>query len=392
MRSEEFLEAARSIAPWIVEVRRHIHRNPELGRAEFETADYIEGKLEELGIEHRRLGTAVLGLIRGALPGGVVALRADIDALPVEEETPVEYRSRKPGIMHACGHDAHTAILLGAARLLAEGRAALPGGVKLFFQPDEEGDGGAEAMIAAGVLEDPRVDRVFGLHVMPYLEVGEIETKKGALNGSSSTLYITVRGKGSHGAYPEQGIDAVLIASAIVVSLNTLVARFVSPLDQAVLTVGSIHGGTRSNIVADEVRMEATLRTTDDGIRDLLEARVRSVVEGVAASFGGSGSVDIQHGYRALVNHDAEVELVARTAEELLGPGALRWKEKPSMGVEDFSFFLKERPGAFYHLGCGKGPAESRAPLHSSRFELNEDCLPLGAALQAALVFRSLEG
>lgn len=341
-------------------------------------------------MEHERTGTAVVGLVRGARPGKTVALRADIDALPIREETGAEYASARDGLMHACGHDAHTAILLGAARWFSEHRADLAGNVKLLFQPAEETDGGAEIMISGGCLENPRVDYVLGLHVMPYLPVGRIETKKGALNGSSTSLGFTVRGLSCHAAYPERGVDAIMIAAHVVTALHSLVSRCVSPLEAAVLTIGTIHGGTVSNIVADEVTMKATLRTTSDATRDLLVARARAIVENIAGSLGGTGSVDVSYGYTALVNDPAVVDVVAAAADDILGPGSVDWKEKPSMGVEDFSFFCRERPGAFYHLGCGNEARGITSPLHSPTFDIDEDCLPLGVAMQVASTLKLL--
>ncbi|HPE88341.1 MAG TPA: M20 family metallopeptidase, partial [Spirochaetales bacterium] len=370
------------IRPWLVETRRTLHRRPELGLEEERTADFIETRLEEMGVERERRGTAVVGIVRGARPGRTVALRADIDALPIREETGAEYASEVDGVMHACGHDAHATILLGAARWFAERRAELAGNVKLLFQPAEETVGGAATMIADGCLEDPRVDYVLGLHVMPYLPVGRVETRKGALNGSSTDLRVVVRGLGCHAAYPERGVDAVMIAAQVVTALHTLVSRSVSPLESAVLTIGAIQGGTASNVVADEVTMRATLRTASDEVRDLLVDKARAIVEGVPAALGGSGSLGVAYGYAALVNDPDVVDVVAAAAEDILCPGNLEWKERPSMGVEDFSFFCKERPGAFYHLGCGNAGRGISAPLHSSTFDIDEDCLPLGVAMQ----------
>jgi amidohydrolase len=398
MDKEEILAAARAMRPWLVETRRTLHARPELGRREEKTADYIQSRLDELGVENSRIGTAVVGLIRGAAPAApatvawpTVALRADIDALPITELPGREYGSTVEGAMHACGHDAHTTILLGAARFFADRRATLAGNVKLLFQPDEEGEGGAEKMVADGCLENPRVDRVAGLHVMPYLEVGQVETKKGALNGASTRIVVTARGKSAHGAYPELGVDAVLIAAHLVTAFNSLVARYVSPLEAAVITVGTIQGGRASNILADEVRLGITMRTTSDATRDLLVDRLRSVAEGVAGGFGGSAEVEVRYGYAALVNHDECVDSFAAVARDYLGERGLLWKEKPSMGVEDFSFFLRERKGLFWHLGCGNAARGISAPLHATDFDIDEDCLPLGVALQAALTLRLME-
>jgi amidohydrolase len=392
MKDSELLEAARALKPWLVGLRRAFHMRPELGLEEFETASAIEAALDGLGMGHERKGTAVVALLEGTRPGPCVALRADIDALPIQEVAGREaYRSRIEGRMHACGHDAHVTILLGAAKLLAARRQELSGSVKFLFQPAEETVGGAATMIKEGCLEKPHVDRVYGLHVMPYLPVGAIETRRGALNGCSATLFLEVNGKGSHGAYPEQGVDAILIAANVVTALNTLVSRYVSPLEEAVITIGTISGGNASNVIADKVRMEASLRATSGPSRDALIARAVSVAEGIAASYGGSASVRVVLGYEALINHDEAVDEVLAAATGLLGPACVHWKAKPSMGVEDFSYFLQERSGAFYHLGCGNEAAGLSAPLHSSSFDIDEDCLPIGAALQTALALRHLK-
>lgn len=389
--ADELRNDAQDMRPWLVETRRTIHMHPELGLEETVTAGFIETRLAGMGIGHVRTGTAIVGFVKGARPGKTVALRADIDALPIREASGAEYASRRDGLMHACGHDAHATILLGAARWFSEHRAGITGNIKLLFQPAEETVGGAETMIANGCMENPHVDYVLGLHVMPYLPVGRIETRKGALNGSSTLLDIVLHGTSCHAAYPETGVDAILMAGQVVTALHSLVSRYVSPLDAAVLTIGTIKGGNVRNIVSDEVRMEATLRTTDDAVRDALLARIKALVEGIAQSFGGSGKLDISYGYKALLNDPAVVDVVAAAAGEILGPGCVEWKEKPSMGVEDFSFFCRERPGAFYHLGCGNVARGIVSPLHSPGFDIDEDCLPLGVAMQVAAALRLLD-
>jgi amidohydrolase len=246
-------------------------------------------------------------------------------------------------------------------------------------------------MIQDGCLEGPYVERVYGLHVMPYLPVGFVELKKGVLCGSSATLTLRIHGKSAHGAYPETGIDAVLIAANVVLSLNTLVSRYVSPLEQAVITVGTIHGGVTSNILASQVEMRVTLRTTSNLVRETLVQRIRAIVEGIPLTFGGSGELDVSYGYEALVNHDEAVDEIQAVATTLLGPERITWKEKPSMGVEDFSFLVKARPGAFYHLGCGNPEKGITAPLHSAAFDIDEDCLVYGTAMQAGLALAYLQ-
>jgi amidohydrolase len=388
--SSLFAAAAMDLKPWIVGLRRYLHQNPELGHEEYKTAAAIEDWLRELGIESQRQGTAVIGLIRGAKPGKTVALRADIDALPIHEEGHGDYRSRKDGLMHACGHDAHTAIQLGAARLLADLRGDLAGNVKLLFQPAEETDGGAETMIREGCLENPHVDRIYGLHVMPDVPVGFVQLKRGVMLGSSTSLKLRIHGKSAHGAYPETGIDAVLIAAHVVAALHVLVGRYVSPLHEAVLTIGTIHGGRASNILANRVDMEATLRTTDPQVRDTLVERIRAVVEGFPPTLGGGGELAAAYGCEALVNHDEAVDEIVEAAREVLGTDRISWSEKPSMGVDDFALFIKVRPGAYYNLGCGNVERGITSPLHSATFDLDEDCLVHGAAMQAGLAWRFL--
>ncbi len=382
------------IAPFleeIIDLRRQLHRCPELGWEEETTASLITKKLDEWGISWQRHDTAVVGLVEGDAPGGCVGLRADIDALPLEEETGLSFRSGEPGKMHACGHDGHTAILLGTARWLSLHRDRFAGSVKLLFQPAEEADGGAEPMVRQGVLENPRVDRVFGLHVMPYMPPGQIELKKGALNGSSTTIEIKVKGKGGHGAYPESGTDAIMIAGHVITALQSIVSRTVSPLDSAVVSIGTIQGGQAGNIIADEVRMKGTIRTTDNGQRDRILERIRSLVENTARAHGGEGIVEYRYGYVALINEEKSVDLTVRVGEALLGKENINWKEKPSLGVEDFSFFLLERPGCFYHLGCGPDGGGDFEPLHSSRFVLNEKCLSIGIAMQLGISLTALD-
>lgn len=386
----ELLAAAAGLKPWLSGIRRHLHRCPELGLEERDTATAIEGWLQELGVETHRQGTAVVGLLRGAGPGRTVALRADMDALPIQEEGTHEYRSQRAGCMHACGHDAHMAIQLGAARLLLEQRAPFLGHVKLLFQPAEESVGGARTMVAEGCLEDPHVDRIYGLHVMPYLPVGSVELKRGVLMGSSTSLHLRISGRSAHGAYPETGIDAVLIAAHVVLALHGLVSRAVSPLEEVVLSLGTIQGGTAANILADRVELRATLRTTSRSVREAFLERIRAAVEGIPAALGGSGSMEVRPGYEAVVNHEAAMDEVEGVARDLLGAGRIQWKAKPSLGVEDFSCFLQERVGAYYHLGCGNEAAGIAAPLHNARFDLDEDCLAIGAAMQAALALRFL--
>lgn len=386
-RLNKILEGARGISDEITGTRRALHRIPERGMEEHKTQAYIMAELKKLEIWHEPCLTGVVGYIAGARPGRCVALRADIDALPVTEpEGP--FRSEHPGWMHACGHDAHTAILLGAARLINDMRGSIAGSVKLIFQPAEESVGGAEPMIREGVLAGPDVDVIYGLHVQPGIPCGRIETRPGALNASSDEVEIAVYGRGGHGAYPDKTVDAIVCAAQIITALQTLVSRNVSPFQPAVLTLGAIHGGSARNIVCGEVKISGTLRTLDPGVREMMHARIGEVARGVSGAMGCRAEVVTSGHYAALINSDEHAEKVLRLAANMLGGGSAGVKDTPSMGGEDFSAFLERVPGAYYHLGCSRagGDPKASAPLHSEYFYIDESCLNVGAAMHAALV------
>ena len=375
------LERAQALRAEMVENRRALHRHPELGGEEKWTQKFLIEKLHEMGIEATTYPgmTCVVALIEGAHPGACVGIRADMDALPVTEETDVSFKSEIPGRMHACGHDAHMAIALGAAKLLLERRADMHGSVKLLFEHAEETFGGATQMIAAGCMENPHVSRMLGLHMLPSQRVGTLLTRSGAVSGSSTGIHITVTGVGSHGAYPDRGVDAILIASQIVCALQSVVSRSVSPLDSAVVSLGQISGGKAGNVVCDRVELVGTLRALDDGTRGKCKQRIEAICRGVAQSMGGGAQVEFIPGYGALVNDPALHARFERIAREMLGEEGVVLRDAPSLGVESFAFFVENVPGVYYDLGCGVG-----SPLHACDFHVDEDCLPLGAALQAA--------
>ena len=371
---------------WIINKRRALHRVPENGFKEFKTQKIIMDALDEIGIPYTTERTWVIGLIEGALPGETVALRADMDALPLDEPEGCPFRSEHPGMMHACGHDAHVSMVLGAAKILHGMKDQLHGKVKLLFQPAEESEGGAAPMVQAGAMENPKVDRVYGLHVMPRLPLGVVETRPGTLNASTDTVLLTVRGKAAHGAYPETGVDAIVCAAQIVTALQTLVSRNLSPLQSAVLTFGMISGGTAQNIICDEVTLRGTLRTANRDIRAMMTQRIHETAEGIAKAMGCAAEVHVMTGYAALVNNDQEASRILRVAGRLLGSENAVIKDEPSMGGEDFSFFSDCAPGAFFHLGCSLPQNMPAPPLHSKDFHLEEDCLPIGAMMHVALV------
>ena len=370
---------------WIIGMRRKLHRIPEDGFQEFKTQRAIMDALDEIGIPYTTERTWVIGLIEGALPGETVALRADMDALPMTEPEGCPFRSEHEGMMHACGHDAHVAMALGAAKVLYGLRDQLHGKVKLLFQPAEESVGGAEPMVKAGAMENPHVDRVYGIHVMPNLPVGKVETRMGTLNASTDTVKITVRGKAGHGAYPDLGTDAIVCAAQVITVLQTVVARNVSPLQSAVLTIGVIEGGTAQNIICDEVRMRGTLRTAHSELRAMMKARIEAIAKNVAMGMGCEAEVDVIPGYAALVNDDHEASRVKRVAARLFGEENVLEKAAPSMGGEDFSFFSDCAPGAFFHVGCVSPEWMPAPPLHSRDFRIDENCLTIGTLMHVAL-------
>lgn len=386
MKDNELKALVEAQKDWIIGMRRKLHRIPEDGFREFKTQRAIMDVLDEIGISYTTERTWVIGLIEGAYPGETVAIRADMDALPLVEPEGCPFRSEHEGMMHACGHDAHVAMALGAAKVLNGLRGQLHGKVKLLFQPAEETDGGAAPMVQAGAMENPHVDRVYGLHVMPHLPVGKVETRAGTLNASTDTVKLTIHGKAGHGAYPDLGADAIVCAAQVITALQSVVSRNVSPLQSAVLTIGKIEGGTAQNIICDEVRMRGTLRTANAELRAMMKARIADIAQGVASSMGCSAEVEIIPGYAALVNNDGEAARVKRIAGRLFGAENVVDKAAPSMGGEDFSFFCDCAPGAFFHIGCVSPEWMPAPPLHSRDFHIDEDCLTIGALMHVALV------
>ena len=393
------LAAARKILPWLIEIRRDLHQHPELGLEEHRTSARIQAILDELGIDYvAGLGeTGVLGLIRGAAEQArgadrTVALRADMDALPLQDAKDVPYRSQVPGKMHACGHDVHTTCLLGAARLLSGMQAELSGMVKLLFQPAEETVGGAQLLIEAGVLDDPPVDAIFGLHVEPDLEVGRFELRYGQRNASSDTVHLVIHGVSGHGAYPAGTVDAIVVAAQVVSALQTVVSRSVDARDCAVVSFGTIQGGTVGNIVANQVELTGTVRCLSPTVRELVLRRVRETAEGVAAAFGGRAELNLEPGYDPLINDDGAVDLVRRNVGELVGEDHVNIKTTPNMGVEDFAYYSSRVPGAFFSLGVRN---EARGIVHSVHHELfdaDEECMAYGVAAQVLNALAVLDG
>ncbi len=389
-------EEAEAMRDHLVTVRRDLHQHPELAFQEVRTAGIVAGRLSELGYEVQTgIGkTGVVGVLEGgrrAVRPLTLLLRFDMDALPIQEAVDVPFKSQYDGKMHACGHDAHTAIGLGVAEMLARHRDLWGGGSKFVFQPAEEIVGGALAMIRDGVLENPKPDRVLSMHVWATEEVGVVGMTDGPTMAASGSYRIGVQGRGAHGASPHLGADPIVAAAHIVTALQTIVARNVDPLDQGVVTVGSIHGGTAPNIIPDVVEMQGTIRAFKDEVMDLLRARIKSVAESVASGLGVEASVTFSEASTpATVNDPAMAGIVRETAAELLGADRVRADHR-TMGAEDCSFFLQAAPGAYVFVGAGNAAKGMTEPHHSPRFQIDEDVLPLSVALLTASAIRMLE-
>ena len=364
---------------YLVSIRREIHRFPELGFEEERTATLIERELDALQISHHRLaGTGVVGIIEGGQVGHVVGLRADMDALPIAERTGLPFASEIPGRMHACGHDAHVAMLLGTARRLVADRDHVHGTVVLIFQPAEEGPGGAKPMIDAGVLEQPHIEALAMLHVDVRFEAGTVGLTPGPVNAACDEIHLTIEGKGGHGAAPHLAIDTIPAAAATVLALQNIAAREIDPLRSVVLTLGTIEGGYRNNVIADSVRLTGTLRSHDPVIRAALPERVQRIVDGVSAAYGTKAHLEMVYGYPPVVNnpdlahwfttHLAALEDISVVVAD------------PTMGGEDFAYFAQERPSLLMRLGVRNEAQGAVHSGHSALFRIDEAALPVGVA------------
>lgn len=382
-----FLDKANSIKDELVSLRRDFHSHPELGFEEYETSNKIKKILEAEGIEYRETaGTGICAIIRGN-GNKTIGLRADIDALPLQDNKTCEYSSKTTGRMHACGHDGHTTILLGAAKVLNSIKSELKGNVKLFFEPAEETVGGARFMIKEGVLDNPSVDCVIGLHVDENTNVGTIAIKRGVVNAASNPFTIKIKGKGGHGAHPEDTIDPIVIASNVIIALQTIVSREIPPTDPAVITVGSIHGGTAQNIIPEEVTISGIIRTMRSEHREYVKKRLVEVVSGITSSMRGTSEINIEESYPCLYNNDDILDLVENGAKTIIGSENIKKLSNPSMGVESFAYFSMERPSAFYYLGVRNEEKGIIHPAHGSLFDIDEDALPIGVAIQCQAVY-----
>lgn len=391
MRMPDLRREADGLSARLTAWRRDLHAHPELGFAEHRTAGIVAQVLSGLGCEVRTgIGrTGVVGLLRGGLPGPAVMLRADMDALPVQEISDAPYASTEPGKMHACGHDGHTAMALGAATLLAHHAAELPGQVLLLFQPAEECMDGARSMILDGALDNPRPAAAFGLHLWNTMPVGRVSAQSGPIMAAADVLRITIHGRGGHGALPHEAVDAIAVSGQVLSALQTIVSRNVDPQETAVLTVGMVHGGTAFNVIAETVEMQGTIRTFSPTVRETVLTRLRVLLDGVTAGMGARYELTVQEASSAVVNDPAIAEIARQAAVQIVGTTNVVW-QPPSMTSEDFSEFAQRVPSCYILLGSGNPALGLAAPHHNPRFDFDEDVLPIGSALLAASALRYL--
>ncbi len=378
-----FLNEANKIKDELIDLRRDFHSHPELDYELLRTNEKITDFLKKQGIEYKITAkTGVCAIIRGAKHGKTVALRADMDALPIKDEKKCEYSSKNSGKMHACGHDVHTTILLGVAKILNSIKEDITGNIKLLFEPAEETTGGAKKMIADGVLNNPNVDAIIGLHVNESIDVGRIGIKDGVVHAASNPFTIKIKGRGGHGAHPDATIDPIVIACNLVNTLQTIISRELSPTDPGVITIGYIHGGTAQNIIPEEVTLGGIIRTMKTQQREYVKKRLTELTEGIVRSMRGSCTIEIEESYPCLYNDDNIIKMVEISAENVIGKEKINILQSPNMGVESFAYFSLERPSAFYFLGCRNEKKGIINPAHGSLFDVDEDCIPIGVAIQ----------
>lgn len=378
--------AAKSILGEVVAWRRKLHQIPEIGLELHQTAGYVRECLDQMDISHHTAAqTGVVALIESGKPGPTLVLRADMDALPIVEDTGLAFAATN-GNMHACGHDAHTAMLLGAARILVAERSRFIGNIKLLFQPGEEGHGGAAKMIADGCLDNPAVDAAVGLHVgqiFPEVGTGQIGVCDGPILAASSPFTITVQGKSAHGAMPHQGVDAITVSAEIILALQKIISREINPLDQAVLTIGKINGGEAFNIVTEKVTMNGDFRTLTKENRQFITRRMEELCSAVAGAHRASATVDFLEGFPPTVNDPRFTEMLIGSAKKVIDPADIIEIRKPNMGTEDMSLYLEKVPGTFFIIGTGNPEKNIIYPHHNPRFDVDEDTFWIGPAIFA---------
>jgi amidohydrolase len=379
------------LARELVDVRRDIHQHPELAFDEHRTADLVAEKLASWGLEvHRGLAkTGVVGTLRAGSSNQAIALRADMDALPIHEANQFDHRSDYDGKMHACGHDGHSTMLLGAAKVLSQTKN-FDGVVHFIFQPAEEGGGGGRVMIEEGLFDMFPAEQVYGMHNMPGIPAGTFAMRPGPIMASYDSFDITVRGKGTHAAMPHLGIDPIMVASELVSALQSIVSRSVNPMDQAVLSVTKIHAGDAYNVIPEEVHIAGCTRSFSPRVQELLEQNMGRVIEGVTAAHGATFDFNYQHGYPATVNTEDGVTAAAGAAIDVVGDGKVDTDTPPLMGSEDFAFMLQERPGSYIFIGNGVGDGPGGCMVHNPSYDFNDDIAITGVRYWARLVEREL--
>jgi amidohydrolase len=397
-RTQRIAQAAEELRPKLIEMRRDFHRHPELSNREERTARVVAEKLRALGLDEIKTNVArhgVVALLKGKSPGRAVALRADMDALPIAETIDVPYKSLVPGVKHACGHDAHTAIQLGVAEVLSKMRDQIHGSVKFIFQPAEEGapgdeEGGAPLMIKEGALENPRPLAIFGLHTTPEMEAGQVGCRAGPSQASADGFTITIRGKMVHAASPHKGIDPIVVAAECVTALQSIKSRRIDAFEPIIITIGTIHGGNRQNILAGEVKMEGTVRTFNEEVRNRVEQLMRETLAGVTAAHGTKFEMNYERGTMVVDNDPKLVEESLPSIRRVLGSNNIL--EAPRrMGAEDFSFYQQVIPGLFIRLGSGNRARGIVAEGHSPEFDIDEECLVTGVQVMCNLALDFLE-
>ncbi len=374
----------------MVRLRREFHQHPELGYEEIETSERVAKELRRLGIKVKTgvAKTGVVGVLAGKKKGKTVALRADMDALPITEQTNFAFKSRNKGLMHACGHDAHMACVIGAATILSELKNELPGNVKFIFQPSEESPpGGAKPMINQGALENPKVSGIFGLHCDSAIPTGKIGVMQGPSMAQADSFDIVIKGVSGHGARPHDGIDAIVVAAQVIQALQTVVSRKIDPVQPAVVSVGKITGGTKRNIICDQVTLEGTARSLNQEVAKRIPGLLKEIISGVAKSAGASFELKYYPGYPVLINDAQATDLARATITRMFGKKAIFEIKKPLMGAEDFAFYLQKVPGSFLRLGIRNPAKKAIYPWHHPKFAVDEDAIGIGAALLAGLAF-----
>jgi amidohydrolase len=387
MLQQKIKSLAKEYKQEFIDVRHHLHAHPELSYQEFETSAFVQRKLKELGISFTVMaGTGVVALIEGKNPSSrVIALRADMDALPIHEENNIPYRSTREGVMHACGHDVHTTCLLGAAKILNQLKEDWQGTVKLIFQPGEERNpGGASIMIKEGVLENPKPQCIFGLHVHPGLQLGKLSFRSGKVMASADELYITVKGKGGHAASPHLTVDPILIASHLVLSLQQIISRNRNPHHPSVLSITSFNGGTTTNVIPDEVKLMGTFRAMDEEWRFAAHELIKRTATKLVESMGGTLDLHIDIGYPTVYNNEALNNKARAKAEEFMGSNNVEETEL-RMGAEDFGYYSQQIPGCFYRLGVMNQEKGITSGVHTPTFNIDEDAIETGMGMMAWL-------